>query len=229
MHKHGISRRDILAKTCLLTGGFLLFGGQEAKGDEDEGAAIKRAVLKLARTAGAQTDDVRDWLDHSEIVEASKEGDFHSEFANNVQLKSDDPLEFNTQYRVGDVDCDGGVDDDPWLSAGDSEGDLNLQEMQSMSRMAVQIRASTASAVRMSGLPFPLSQRREPNQFDLQYFGMVLINNGRIPQNFVLRYVRPFVMGLRRFDSPISVPKSLMAFGHQPVGDDTLSVVYVMI
>jgi hypothetical protein len=106
-------------------------GGQLLRGDDS--GALKQAVLDLAQTAGAQSNEVRDWLRHSEIVKADKDGDFHSEFANNLQLQSDAPLEFSTKFKVGDDYGSGGVDQDPWLapSAAQGDGDLNLAEMES--------------------------------------------------------------------------------------------------
>jgi hypothetical protein len=206
-------------------------GRSEAQDPVEE---LQEAVLSLAATSGAQTDEVQEWLENSQIVRASRTPDFHANYSNLYQLRSREPLEFATSFQVQNGNGYGGVNRDPWLAPGrgSSTRDLNIAEVNSLAReaarMGFEIQIYSGGAIVPTVLPFPVQPREGLFPVDYQAFSVLCARAGEDSRRFFVHYRRRFVMGIRHASSGVSGGQPVMAFGYSPVGSNLLFVTYTL-
>src|SRR4051794_12381746 len=107
-----VKRRAFLQGAALLGPGLFFCKNLASAQNNDDAEELKRNVLHLARLGG-RSRETQEWLENSQIVRASKDNDFHGAFANGYEIDSDEPLEFDTRYRVRSVIGRAGVDENP--------------------------------------------------------------------------------------------------------------------
>lgn len=199
---------------------------------EQQRRELVERVTWMGTHVSAQNELVQDWLRHSEIVRAARDGSFHDSFANLWQLRSTRPLVTSTRFGYGRF----GVNGDPWISATAyaREGELNNEEMASLMPGIAALRGlnfySPGAAMPYfcplgKGLRYPPDAQGLP---ELKHFARIVVNSGHNFADFDLKYYRYFFIESRHLGGQAGHYDAVVAYAFQQKGIPNRQIVYAI-